>query len=32
MFNPSVFYIIGFTLTMLLVSFAETMFRYAGAK
>lgn len=32
MFYPSVFYIIGFALTMILVSVAETMFRYAGTK
>lgn len=32
MFNPSVFYMIGFALTMVLVSLAEGLFRYAGAR
>lgn len=32
MMNPSVFYMIGFTLTMLLISLAEGLYRYVGAR
>ena len=30
--NPSIFYMIGFTLTMLLISLAEGLYRYVGAR
>lgn len=32
MFNAFVFYMIGFALTMVLVSLAESLFRYVGAR
>lgn len=28
--NPSIFYMIGFILTMVLISLAEGLFRYVG--
>lgn len=30
--NLSIFYMIGFTLTMLLISLAEGLYRYVGAR